>query len=108
LYNRNTQKNQKLVERQGAGSTLKLIVHPDNARPHAAKLSMEFMDANRMTRAPYPPYSPGLAPSDFFLSGDVKQPLNRCPFDHADHGLTAVQGILDGFDKPTLIRVFKE
>jgi hypothetical protein len=39
---------------QGAGSTRKLIVPADNTQPHTAKLSMDFMDANRMTRAPHP------------------------------------------------------
>jgi hypothetical protein len=39
---------------QGAGSTRKMIVHADNTKPHTAKLSMDFMDANRMTQAPHP------------------------------------------------------
>jgi hypothetical protein len=86
---------------QGAGSTRILIVHADNARPHTAILSMDFMDANRMTRAPRPPYSPDLAPSDFLLFGEVKRQLSGCPFDHAGDLPTAVQEILDGLDKPT-------
>jgi hypothetical protein len=57
---------------QRAGNTRKMIVHADNARLHTAKLSMDFMNANRMTRAPDLCYSPDLAPSDFFLFGDVK------------------------------------
>jgi hypothetical protein len=93
---------------QRAGSTRKLIVHADSARPHMTKLSMDFMDANRMTRAPHPPHSPDLAPSHFFLFGDVKQQLSGCSFNHADDLRTVVQEILDGSDKPTLIRVFEE
>jgi hypothetical protein len=69
---------------------------------------MDFMDANRMTRAPHPPYSPDLAPSDFFLFGAVKRQLSKCSFDHVDDLLTAVQEILDGSDKPTLIKFFEE
>jgi hypothetical protein len=37
-----------------------------------AKLSMDFIDANRMMSALHPPYSPDFAPSDFFLFGDVE------------------------------------
>jgi hypothetical protein len=81
-------------KRQGAGNPRKLIIHADNARPHTAKLSMDFMDANRMTRAPHPPYLPDLAPPDFFLFGDVKRQFRGCPFDHADDLLTVVQEIL--------------
>jgi hypothetical protein len=93
---------------QGAGRARKLIVHADNARPHTAKLLMDFMDANRMTQAPHPPDSPDLAPSDFFLFRDVKRQLSRCSFDHADDLIAAVHEILDGVDKATLIRVFEE
>jgi hypothetical protein len=69
---------------------------------------MDLMDANRVMPDPHPPYSPDLAPSDFFLFEDVKGQLSECFFDHADDLLTAVQEILDGFDKPTLVRVFEE
>jgi hypothetical protein len=41
---------------KGAGSIRKLIAHADNMEPHGPKLSMDFMDANRMTRIPYSPY----------------------------------------------------
>jgi hypothetical protein len=93
---------------QGTGRTRQLIVHADNAKPCTAKVSMDFMDANRMMRAPHPAYSLDLAPSDFFLFGDVKRQLSGCCFDHADELLIAVQEILDGFDKHMLIRVFGE
>jgi hypothetical protein len=93
---------------QGGGSTRKLIIHADNARPHTAKSLMDFMDTNRMPPALHPLYSLDLALSDFFLFGDVKRQLSGCSFDHADDMLTAVQEILDGFDKPTLNRAFEE
>jgi hypothetical protein len=91
---------------QGTGVTRQLIVHADNARRHTDNLSMNLIDANRMTQASHPPYSPDLAPSDFFLFGDVKRQLSGCSFDHADDLPTAVQEIRDGFDRPTLIKVF--
>jgi hypothetical protein len=69
---------------------------------------MDFTNANKMTRALHPLYSPDLAPSDFFLFGNVKRQLSGCSFDHTDDLLTVVQEILDGFDKATLIRVFDE
>jgi hypothetical protein len=69
---------------------------------------MDFMDANRMMRASRPHYSPGITPSDFFLFGDVKRQLSGCSFDQADDLPTAVQEILDGFDKPKCIKVFEK
>jgi hypothetical protein len=38
----------------------------------------------------------------------VKRQLSGCFFDHADDLLTAVQEVLDGFDKSTSISVFEE
>jgi hypothetical protein len=67
---------------------------------------MNFMDANMMMRGPHPPYSPDLAPSDFFLFRDAKRQLSGCSFDDPDDLLTAVQEILYGFENPTPIRVF--
>jgi histone-lysine N-methyltransferase SETMAR len=45
----------------------KLWVDSDNARPHTAKMSKDYIGLNRMKQAPHPAYSPDLAPSDFFL-----------------------------------------
>jgi hypothetical protein len=50
----------------------KMIVHPDNAGPHATKCAMEYMDHDSLKRAPYLPSSLDLAPSDFYLFGHVK------------------------------------
>jgi hypothetical protein len=60
---------------------------------------MDFMDANRMTRAPHRPNSPDLARSDFFLFGDVKRQLSECSVDDSDDMFTALHEILDGFEK---------
>jgi hypothetical protein len=38
----------------------------------------------------------------------VKRQLNGCCFDDADDLLTVVHEVLDGFDRPTLFRVFEE
>jgi histone-lysine N-methyltransferase SETMAR len=53
----------------------KLWLHADNARPHTAMVSTDYVTCNGMKRAPHPPYSPDLAPSSFFLFGYVKKKL---------------------------------
>jgi hypothetical protein len=58
--------------------TLKLFfIHLDNARPHNSKQSQECIQASKAKRLPHPVYGPGLAPSDFFLFGYLKE--NRPP-----------------------------
>jgi histone-lysine N-methyltransferase SETMAR len=84
----------------------KLIVHADNARPHTAKMTSQFMEQNSMQRAPHPAYSPDLAPSDFYLFGYVKQLLSGCQFAGQDSLRQAVSDILAGIEKITLENFF--
>jgi histone-lysine N-methyltransferase SETMAR len=62
----------------------KLWVHADNARPHIATVTLQFMQQNAMRRVPHPPYSLDLAPSDFYLFDYIKQLLLRCEFTDRD------------------------
>jgi hypothetical protein len=64
------------------------------------------MEQNSMQRAPHPAYSPDLAPSDFYLFGDVKQLLSGCQFADQDSLLQAVSDILVSIKKVTLESVF--
>jgi hypothetical protein len=50
-----------------------LWLDADNARPHARKVSTDYITRHEMKRAPHPPDSQGLTPSDFFLFGYVKK-----------------------------------
>jgi len=51
------------------------LLHHDNAPAHAALLTRRFLTDNIMTVVPHPPYSPDLAPSDFFLFPKLKMKL---------------------------------
>jgi hypothetical protein len=53
----------------------KLWLDADNAPPHTATVSTDYITRDEMKRPPHPPYSPDLAPSDFFLFGYVKRKL---------------------------------
>jgi histone-lysine N-methyltransferase SETMAR len=77
----------------------KLWVHADNARPHTATATLQFMQQNAMRRAPHPPYSPDLALSDFYLFNDIKQLLLECEFTDRDSLLQVVRDILGGIEK---------
>jgi hypothetical protein len=54
------------------------------------------------------PYSPDLAPSDFYLFGYVKRCLAGLSFEDADQLLAAVEAVLEGIEKVTLQAVFLE
>jgi hypothetical protein len=46
-----------------------------------------------------PPYSPDLAPSDFYLFEDAKRCLEAISFEGTGQLLAAVKGVLQGFEK---------
>ncbi|KAG5312970.1 MOS1T transposase, partial [Pseudoatta argentina] len=45
----------------------KVILSPDNARPHVAKPVKTYLETLKWEVLPHPPYSPDIAPSDFHL-----------------------------------------
>jgi hypothetical protein len=79
---------------EAVGNERKLLVHADNARPHAAKLSTQYFNDNRMKSVSIHPYSPDLAPSNFYLVGNAKRSLTGLSFEDADQLLAAVEGVL--------------
>jgi hypothetical protein len=77
----------------------KLIVHPDNARPHTAKVALDFMERNTMKRASNPPGLPDLALSEFYLFGHVKRILRGYEFADREALLHATEDILGRLKK---------
>ncbi|UYV71281.1 hypothetical protein LAZ67_8002486 [Cordylochernes scorpioides] len=57
------------------------ILHHDNARPHTAHLVTSFLAINGTEILPQPPYSPDIAPNDFFLFPKLKAVLKGRHFD---------------------------
>ena len=51
------------------------IIHHDNARPHTSLETRTALDRLGLRTLPHPPYSPDLAPSDFFLFPKLKDYL---------------------------------
>lgn len=57
------------------------ILHHDNAPSHTALILREFLSKNSTHVAPQPPYSPDLAPCDFWLFAKLKRPLRGNRFE---------------------------
>jgi len=51
------------------------VLHHDNAPPHTALSIREFLAKKSIPVLPHPPYSPGLAPCDFYLFPKLKLKL---------------------------------
>lgn len=57
------------------------FLHHDNAPAHSAIKTREFLAKHSITVLPHPPYSPDLAPCDFFLFPKLKKPLKGRRFE---------------------------
>lgn len=81
---------QKLREAIKTGRRGKLtrgvLLQQDNARPHTSQATMAAISDLGFEVLPHPPYSPDLAPSDFWLFGRMKEPLRG-------HRYSNVQGL---------------
>ena len=71
------------------------LLHHDNARAHAALLTRRVLTENNMTVVPHPPYSPDLAPSDFFLFPKLKMKLKGRRFHMVDEIQAESQAVLN-------------
>lgn len=58
----------------------KVILHHDNAPPHSAKITCDLVESFKWTTLPHPPYSPDLAPCDFYLFPCLKKHLKGKKF----------------------------
>jgi histone-lysine N-methyltransferase SETMAR len=80
-------------------------LHCDNAPAH--RINDTIRDLN-ISRFPHPPYSPDLAPCDFFLFGYLQTMLEGKYFEDEIELLAEVQLILRSIPKATLLRVYDE
>jgi histone-lysine N-methyltransferase SETMAR len=85
---------------QVGGSDRRLHVHAGSARPPTAKKATEFLAGNGIKRAPCLPYSPDLAPCDFYLFRYIKGRLVGASFDKPDHFLQVIDAIFSPLEKP--------
>ena len=83
----------------------KVKLHCDNAPSH--RIDGELCALN-IPRVPHPPYSPDLAPCDFYLFGFLKTMLEGRNFESDEDLLAQVRAILKSIPQATLQMVYIE
>ena len=71
-----------------------VLLQQDNARVHTCKVAMDAVERNGYELIQHPAYSPGLAPSDFFLFPNFKKDIRGLHF----RSVTAVEEWVNGKD----------
>jgi histone-lysine N-methyltransferase SETMAR len=95
----------KIFSRGRIPHTRRPQFHLDNSRVQFSKVTEQFITENHIGRAPHPPYSPGLAPSDFWLFGHVKTSRVGQTFDESEQ-LEAITEFLNKIQPPEVVAVF--
>ena len=83
------------------------LLHHDNPPTHAVLLTRRFLTYNTMTVVPHPPYSPVLAPSDFFLFPKLKMKLKGRRFQTLEEIQAESQAVLNMLRKNDFQERFK-
>ena len=73
-----------------------LLLHHDNASAHTAAKTLDFLAENSVQLVSYPPYSPDLAPCDFFLFPKVKEKIRGIRFDSPEEARLAFEDSTGG------------
>jgi histone-lysine N-methyltransferase SETMAR len=90
----------KVFPRGRIPHTRRLQLHLENYRVHFSKDTEQFITENHIGHVPHPPYSPNLAPSDFWLFGHVKTSLVCQTFDDPEQLLEAITEFLNEIQPP--------
>jgi hypothetical protein len=86
--------------------TGRLQLHFGNCRVYFSKVTEQFITDNHLGSVPHPPYSPNLAPSNFWLFGHVKTSLVGHTFDDPEQRLVAISEFLNEMQPPKVVAVF--
>jgi len=85
----------------------KIWLHLDNSRVHNSTASMKKTAELGFKRAPQPPFSPDISPTDFFLWGDIKEKLKGSKFEDKDELFEAITENAMKISRETKLNVFQ-
>jgi len=84
------------------------LFHDDNAPSHRALVTCEFLAQNSIITLPHPPYSPDLAPCDFFLFPKMKLQLKGRRFDRVEEIQREWQNVLGTLQEQDFQHAFQQ
>ena len=85
----------------------KIYLHLDNAPVHRSRATTTTAQKIGFCMLRHPPYSPDIAPSDFFLFGYIKEKLKNCHYGSTDRLMTAIYNIIDGIPPELIANVMR-
>jgi histone-lysine N-methyltransferase SETMAR len=84
-----------------------IIFHHDNARPHTAQLTTDYLKEKKVKIMRHSPYSPDIALCDFWLFGELKKNLRGRRFGTEEELDAAVMEFFEGIPQEQWLEAFK-
>ncbi|GFO42058.1 transposase [Plakobranchus ocellatus] len=75
-----------------------VVLQHDNATPHSANLTQQWLQRYGWEILPHPAHSPDLAPSDFHLFGPLKRHLGGMAFETEDDLISELRNWFENLD----------
>lgn len=91
--------NEELMKKRPHLAKKKVLFHQDNAPAHSSAVATSKLVELGYELLPHPPYSPDLAPCDFFLFPNMKKWLAGQRFSSNEEVIAATEAYFAGFDK---------
>lgn len=85
----------------------KYSIHMDNAKPHTSVQTKSWISKSEFVQIEHPPYSPDIAPSDFYLFGNLKTNLKGKEFENEEELLRFISDFLNHISHDELMSVFE-
>ena len=84
-----------------------VMLHHDNAAPHTSKIVTKYLKQERVNVLPHLPYSPDLAPCNFFLFPKLKKELKNKKYDKVENLARGVQAVVSSISKDEYYKYFE-
>jgi len=90
---------EEILEKRPHLQKKKVLFHQDNAPCHKSMKTMAKLNEMGFELLPHPPYSPDLAPSDFFLFSDLKRMLAGKKFNADEEVISETEAYFEDKDE---------
>jgi histone-lysine N-methyltransferase SETMAR len=97
---------QKVTEQRVISGVKNMKILHDNAKPHVAKIVKTYIENEGIITIDHPPYSPDLAPCDFWLFSKIKRELSSHP--DVESLKSEITEVLQKIPKEEYLKTFKK
>lgn len=86
----------------------RILLHHDNASSHTARRTIDYLVTSNVELLGHPPYSPDLAPCDFYLFPKIKEKLRGKLFMNTEEAVGAFQKAVEETPKDDWAKCFSQ